>query len=142
MQYRLLEVKAGDKPVANGKNVKQILAALPDSSPLKQLIERDKVWPRGEVKIEKPDANARPNHAPNMTRVFNTDIQGRRSPFFAGMQVGRDQQRQEIVGVDGWGKDKFQIPLGEANRTMIFRAANPFGGVPSPAILRLSRDIF
>lgn len=63
-----------------------------------------------------------------MTRVFNTDIEGRRAPFFTGILLGRDVQRQEIVGVDGWGKEKFQIPLGgDANRPVIFRAGNVFG---------------
>jgi outer membrane protein assembly factor BamB/tetratricopeptide (TPR) repeat protein len=128
VQYRRLGGNVGNQPVWDGKNVKQLLASLPEGSPLRQMADQNHAWPTGEVKIEKPDANSRGAHTPNMTRVFSTQVEGKRGPFFSDVLLGRDLGRQEIVGVDGLGKEKFQIPLGgDANRLFAFRGGNIFG---------------
>jgi outer membrane protein assembly factor BamB len=121
-QYRRLETEAGNRPVWENKNVQQILASLPESSPLRRAETQDRTWPRGQVKIEKADANSRAAHTLNQARVFNTEVQGNRGPFFSDILIGHDSARQEIVGVDGLGREKFQIPLAvDANRALGYR---------------------
>ncbi|HTQ39949.1 MAG TPA: PQQ-binding-like beta-propeller repeat protein, partial [Pirellulales bacterium] len=116
-QCRRLEAQAGDQPVSEGKNVKQLLASLPENSPIRRVAAQDRSWPEGEVKVEKSDAVAKPQMP-----VFNTEIQGTREPFFSNVLLGRDLQHQEIVGVDGLGKNLFQISLADPNRMSMYRS--------------------
>jgi outer membrane protein assembly factor BamB len=120
-QYRNLKLQAGDQPVWDGKNATQILDGLPGNSLLRRAEAQDRSWPEGEIKIEKSEPNERGHRLIDATRVFNTEIQGTRTPFFTHVLLGHDQQRQQILGVDSLGRDLFQISLADPTRMNAFR---------------------
>ncbi|HEY2882858.1 MAG TPA: PQQ-binding-like beta-propeller repeat protein [Pirellulales bacterium] len=120
-EYRRLEADAGTQEVLSGKNVQQILAALPSTSPLRHTdVQSTPQWLEGAVKVEKNTAINRAQTLSGHTRLLPIEIANSNEPLFRNLTVGFDQQRNEIVGRDGLGRDKLHVSLNETGRGMMY----------------------
>ncbi|MBI2825661.1 MAG: PQQ-binding-like beta-propeller repeat protein [Planctomycetia bacterium] len=104
--YRRLGDRFGDVVCARGMTGKEIVAALPEKSDVRRLMAPPESWPVGAV--TRDDAKAQPGA---MNRNFAITMVGPRSPFYDYMTVSLDHQQQALVGDDGFGRERWRVPL-------------------------------
>ncbi len=120
--YARIQKEFGDEPVLGDKNVKQLIAALPPDAKLRKVDAVARNWPEGKVVVDKQSPRSRSPQ--NYMRAFPMDLRGVREPFFQDVTVSFDQQRQDIVGRDGLGNERFRVSLNEGGKSRGY-APNP-----------------
>src|SRR5262249_18728134 len=124
-EWKRLESQVGDKPVVEGKSVKQMLAGLPADSPLAKAMAPAPKWREGKIEELPAEGPGGARAARQLTRLgaINVEIRGGRGPFFQDVALGYDTSRQEIFGRDAVGKgERFSIRLDNPNPS-----PNPYG---------------
>ena len=115
--YRRLENEYPDVVCMSGKTGKQLAEGLPADSPVGQAFVERASWPEGNVRRE--PAEIRSMRGQNNRRPFPLNWRGDRPGFLESVDVAFDQQQQQVIGRDGFGKDRFRVGINEAGQNRL-----------------------
>ena len=113
--YRRLEREFADQTVLDDKTGKELVTALPADDPVKKLLAPSQAWPTGEVVQSRDRQKPQPQLPPAFTTATVPFPDGR-GAFFADLNLELAQGNQRIVARDGWGNERWQLPVGEILR--------------------------
>jgi outer membrane protein assembly factor BamB/tetratricopeptide (TPR) repeat protein len=110
--YRRLGRQLADVVCWEGKTGKQLVESLPQDSRIGQLLGGGQSWPSGEVEIKNPPLKTarQPSYGRSALK-----LDGSPEPFFSNATIQVDQNRRAILGLDGWGNERWQISLADAS---------------------------
>lgn len=115
--YQYLAVEYSDVACHEGKTGAQLLASLPQDSPIRKELRARPVWPLGEVTAKRGGSvDSRVNLYGRFPIPFQTDP----GPFFADATLRFDQNRQMVLGCDELGKERWEVPLMEGGQRVNF----------------------
>jgi outer membrane protein assembly factor BamB len=124
-EYKRLEAKFGERPVQDGKSVKQMLTSLPADTALAKAMASAAKWRDGKIEGSLVDGAGGGRLARQNIRLgtIKIDMRGSPGPFFQDVALGYDPSRQEVFGRDAAGKtERFAIRLDS-------QTPNPYGGI-------------
>ncbi len=113
--YRQLRTQFADVVCRDGKTGKQLAEALPPAGPIARLFKAEPAWPTGEVETKKSFIN---NAREGFGR-FLVEYQGDPGPFYSGMTLRFDQTRTALLGYDGYGIKRVEVPLSDGGQRNI-----------------------
>jgi hypothetical protein len=102
-----------------GKTGAQFIAALPEKSEVRRLLAPSQAWPAGQV--QKADQRGQ---ATSNTLTFPVSLSGDLEPFYTHTSVKLEYQQQTLVGKDGFGRDRWRVPINEPTQARSFHV-NP-----------------
>jgi outer membrane protein assembly factor BamB/tetratricopeptide (TPR) repeat protein len=119
--YRRLSQQFADVVCLDGKTGKQLLAALPEDGPIRQILRARRDWPVGKVESRSSSTSSPAAAYPRLTVPYRGGL----APFFCETAVQFDQSRRLIAGCDALGHQPWQVSLAElgARRGLPFNYA-------------------
>jgi len=132
--YRRLAKEFAAVICAEGKTGKQLVDALGEDSPAGRWLGAAAEWPVGRVDAETQREQS--GRQPIYNR-FALRLDGNVGPFFSDAMVQFDQNRRCILAYDGWGAERWQLPLAETSLQNFYynRAMPPQGYVHGHLLL-------
>jgi outer membrane protein assembly factor BamB/tetratricopeptide (TPR) repeat protein len=106
--YRRLAQEFAGVPCRDGKTGKQLADELAADDAVRAAMTVSAQWPTGAV--EKKTTPVRGARAVNYGR-FVVKFDGNPGPFLADTVIQYDQNRRTIVAHDGWGNERWNLPL-------------------------------
>lgn len=108
--YHRLGKEFAEVACLDGKTGRELLDALPQDGPIRQILRRDDQWPVGKVTPKVSTISPRTNFYPQFSVPFRSGS----APFFAETTVRLDQSRRLIVSLDALGKQQWQLSAVQA----------------------------
>jgi outer membrane protein assembly factor BamB len=121
--FRRLREEFGDVVCRDGKTGRQLAEAIPADDPLRRRLEPDAPWPTGAIVVER---TRQLNTQPMAFYSVTVPYQQGRGPFFGDLKVELHQNPPLLRAVDGWGKKRWELPLGELMRQESFPMTSAF----------------
>jgi outer membrane protein assembly factor BamB len=118
--YRRLAQEFAGVPCRDGKTGKQLAAGLAEDDAARRAMTVSAEWPTGLV--EKKTTTVRGARAVNYGR-FVVKYDGDPGPFLGETVIQYDQNRRTITAHDGWGKERWNLPLAEPGQNIYINRA-------------------
>jgi outer membrane protein assembly factor BamB len=112
--YAKLRRDYAEIPARDGKTGRQLADALPAGDPVRRALEPAAAWPKGAIVLELKKQQRPPEMTfYSVTVPFHQEDRG---PFFSELNVELHQNPPALRAMDGWGKRRWEVPLGELMR--------------------------
>ncbi len=113
--FQRLATEFGGLTCAGGKTGRQLVDELPADSPVAQALAMNKFsWPDGRVYRDNSNPSSRLiRNGAFPQRPFHLEWRGGRPVCYQNTNVVFDQQQQQIMGHDGFGREIFRIGMTE-----------------------------
>ncbi len=111
--YARLEREFGDVVCGDGKTGRQLVEALPADDPVRRALEPAGAWPTAAVTVERSAQKSPPPLAFGVVTIPQVESS---SPFAADLTFEIQQSPSALSARDGWGRVRWQMPMGELMR--------------------------
>ena len=112
--YRRLAGPLAEIECLNGKTGGQLVADMAEKSKVRPLLASAEPWPVGSSKRQETKSQSG-----TISRHFAMDLSGPLAPFHDFASLCIDQQQQSILGLDGFGREQWRLPLREAGQSAV-----------------------
>jgi len=121
--FRRLGDEFADVVCRDGKTGRQLIASLAEDDSVRKTLEPQKAWPTGAIVVSRQrQTSAMPMAFYSATVPYQQKL----GPFFSDLTVELHQNPAELRARDGWGKDRWRLPLGELMRHESFPMSSAF----------------
>ncbi len=121
--FRRLRDEFADVVCREGKTGRQLADSLAEDDPVRKALAPEKAWPTGAIVVNR----RRPTSAvPMAFYSVPVPFQEKEGPFFSDLTIQLHQNPPELRARDGWGKERWRLPLGELMRQENFPMSSAF----------------
>jgi outer membrane protein assembly factor BamB/tetratricopeptide (TPR) repeat protein len=115
--YARLQQELADVACAEGKTGRALVESLPAEDPVREELRSDSLWPPGKVEVT---ASTRDGPSPSIYNEAPVLFAGDQAPFFSDVTVELHRNPIQLVGRDGLGDPKWQLPMTDLSREAAF----------------------
>ncbi|MEX0676434.1 MAG: PQQ-binding-like beta-propeller repeat protein [Pirellulales bacterium] len=125
--YRQLAGPFAKVRCKDDKTGRQLVDELPADDPVRAGLAPDEPWPEGNVAIREEKGSIRGTRTRRSERAANLEIIGPSGPLFENVSLSlTEDSRQYLIAEDGFGENRFHIPLTEQGMRRMRNGRNAY----------------